>query len=245
LDVSVFAAQAAAWIPPHGSAKSPGAISFGSRPPINLEAIDPELASLELNLGDPSSAVTILEALEMWERSIREDRGFGAYGPASAARLVAGTGTLTAATLAGVVGFLASQIEWITTEPAFGLEEFADHIRRTVNILRRWDESSVQVGTRINCPGMVEDKTCNAPIRISTEGEPVFCRKCGHSWTIDWLIAVAGADADGWADIEAVSRLSGLHERTIRRWASSGKVRKRGLLYNVRDIGQATTREAS
>jgi len=218
---------------------------FGSKPPLNLDAIDPECALMELNTGDPSSAVTILEALEMWERSIREDRGFGSYGPASAMRLGSQVGTITAATLSGVVGFLVSQIEWITTETEFGLEEFADHIRRAANILRRWDENSTQVGTRINCPGLVEDKTCNAPIRISTEGEPVLCRKCGHSWTIDWLIAVAGADADGWADIEAVCRLSGTSERTVRRWASKGIVRKRGLLYNVRDISQATTREVS
>jgi predicted site-specific integrase-resolvase len=50
---------------------------------------------------------------------------------------------------------------------------------------------------------------------------------------------VAGEDADGWADMEAVCRLSGLHERTIRRWAKAGKVRKRGLLYNVRDVSQS------
>ena len=29
---------------------------------------------LELNAGDPTSAVTILEALEMWERLVREER---------------------------------------------------------------------------------------------------------------------------------------------------------------------------
>ena len=152
----------------------------------------------------------------------------------------------TTATLVGVVDFLAGQIDWITTEPSFGLEEFADHIRRCAGALRRWAaDSDSQIGTRIACPSVLEHGSCGAPLRISTGGEPVLCRACGHAWTVEWLIRVAGDDADGWADMEAVCRLSGLHERTIRRWAKAGKVRKRGLLYNVRDISDATTEAAS
>ncbi len=243
-DIGHFAAEAAAFIARTGSGTTSGPATFGSRPPINVEAIDPELALIELNAGDPSSAVPILEALEMWERAIREDRGFAPYGPSSAVRLRSGDrrATETAITLTGVLSFLGSQIDWIVTEETFGLEEFADHVRRSAAVLRRWSREDVQIGTRIACPTVTDEgDSCSAPIRVSTDGDPVLCRRCGRTWSIEWLIQVAGKDADGWADMEAVVRLSGLHERTIRKWATAGKVRKRGMLYSIRDVSQATS----
>ena len=248
IDIGRYAADAAACHVSTVSGTTSGPVVFGSRPPINVEAIDPELALIELNAGDRSSAVPILEALEMWERSIREDRGYGPYGPASADRMppATTTATETAVTLTGVLRFLAAQLDWIVTEETFGLEEFADHVRRSCAMLRRWSTEDVQLGTRIACPTVAEDaSSCSAPIRISTDGDPVLCRRCGRTWSIEWLIQVAGKDADGWADIEAVVRLSGLHERTIRKWATAGKVRKRGLLYSIRDVSESTSRMVS
>lgn len=244
-DIGFHANEAAEWIEPR-AARSNSATAYGSRPPINIDAVDPALALLQLVSGDETSAVTILEALEMWERSIREERSFAPYGIASIARAKGyQRAEDTTATLISVVDFLAGQLDWITTEPSFGLEDFADHMRRAAATLRRWSEDDTQIGTRIACPSQLEERTCGAPIRISTGGDAVTCRSCGRAWTIDWLIRVAGDDADGWADMEAVCRLSGLHERTIRRWAKTGKVRKRGLLYNVRDISEATTNAAT
>ena len=234
--ISEYALEAAAWIRPRPGSGHTGVPTYGSKPPINLSAVDPECELIELNVGDESSAVTILEMLEAWERSVREDRGLAPYGPASLSRA---RGYGTSATLVGCIDFLAGQVEWMTTDPDFGLEEMADHVRRAAAILRRWTDTDGQIGTRIACPSIVEEGTCGKPIRISTEGEPVTCRGCGYTWTVEWLIRVAGEDADGWADMEAVCRLSGLHERTIRRWAKAGKVRKRGLLYNVRDVSQS------
>lgn len=245
LDIGFHANEAAAWIEPR-TTRSASSAAYGSRPPINLDACDPANALLELNTGDPSSAVTVLEALEMWERAIREDRHYAPYGIASAMRAKGyRRADDTTATLVSVVDFLAGQLDWIVTDETFGLEDFADHVRRAAATLRRWSENDIQLGTRIACPSQLEDRTCGAPIRVSTGGEPVTCRACGHAWTVEWLIRVAGDDADGWADMEAVCRLSGLHERTIRRWAKAGKVRKRGLLYNVRDIADATSQAAT
>lgn len=246
LEIGFHAREADDWIAPRATTRATS-VSFGSRPPINLEAIDPACALIELNPGDDSSAVTILEALEMWERLVREDRRFVPYGIASSMRARADQNhSDTTATLVGVVDFLAGQLDWIVTEPSFGLEEFADHVRRSAATLRRWAADNDSLGTRIACPAVLEDgSACGNQLRISTGGEATHCRACGHAWTIDWLIRVAGDDADGWADMEAVCRLSGLHERTIRRWAKAGKVRKRGLLYNVRDISEATTDAAS
>lgn len=245
LEIGFHAREADDWIVPRPT-RSASSSAFGSRPPINLEACDPANATIELNPGDTSSAVTILEALEMWERAIREDRHFVPYGIASSMRARPGQRhDDTTATLVGVVDFLAGQVDWIVAEPTFGLEEFSDHVRRCAGALRRWAaDNDAQIGTRIACPSVLEHGPCGAPLRISTGGEPVTCRACGHAWTVEWLIRVAGDEADGWADMEAVCRLSGLHERTIRRWAKAGKVRKRGLLYNVRDICDATTEAA-
>lgn len=234
--ISEYALEAAAWISPRPGSGHTGVPTYGSRPPINVSAVDPECELIELNVGDESSAVTILEMLEAWERSVREDRSMAPYGPASLSRA---RGYGTSATLVGCIDFLAGQVEWMTTDPGFGLEEMADHVRRAAAILRRWTDTGGQIGTRIACPSTTEEGICGKPIRISTEGEPVTCRGCGYTWTVDWLIRVAGDDADGWADMEAVCRLSGLHERTIRRWSKAGKVRKRGLLYNVRDVSQS------
>jgi hypothetical protein len=248
IDIGRYAADAAACHIRTENGTTSGPATFGSRPPINVEAIDPELSLIELNAGDRSSAVPILEALEMWERAIREDRGYGPYGPASADRMppATTTATETAVTLTGVLSFLGAQLDWIVTEETFGLEEFADHVRRSCAVLRRWSTEDVQLGTRIACPTVKDDgSSCNAAIRVSTDGDPVLCRRCGRTWSIEWLIQVAGKDADGWADMEAVVRLSGLHERTIRKWATAGKVRKRGLLYSIRDVSDATSRMVS
>lgn len=70
---------------------------------MNVEAISPELALIEFVPGDASSAVPIVEMLEMWERGIREDQDFLAFGPASAMRAGEGIAPLT-----GVVGFLST-----------------------------------------------------------------------------------------------------------------------------------------
>ena len=84
-EIARLCADAAAYVTP-GSSIGGSSGAFGSKPPLCVEALDPELTSMELNVGDPSSAVTILEMLEMWERAVREDRGMVRYGAASEMR---------------------------------------------------------------------------------------------------------------------------------------------------------------
>jgi hypothetical protein len=235
------AAEAATWTPAAGH--NPGTHAYGSRPPLPVDTLDPELALIELNPGDESSAVPILEAFEMWERVIRDARNLAPYGPASYARQ---TGNNTAATLTEVIRFLASQFDWITTDQDFDLPEFTAHVRRASAVLRRWSTLDQAVGTRIACPTQLDDgSNCDANITVAADSDGVYCRRCGRTWTVEWLIRVAGEGADGWADMEAIVRLSGLHERTIRRWARSGKVRKRGLLFSVRDLSDLVRVEVS
>ena len=58
----------------------------GSRPPVEVARIDPELVLVRLDRDDPSSAVPLLVMLEDWERLVREERGLSPYGPVSAFR---------------------------------------------------------------------------------------------------------------------------------------------------------------
>lgn len=60
-----LAADAAAYVEP-GSTGSSGSRSVpGSRPPLRVEALDPELTIVD------GQALTVLECLELWERLIR------------------------------------------------------------------------------------------------------------------------------------------------------------------------------
>ena len=112
--------DAAASIVPSGGSTVPGTSVAGSRPPINLDAVQPELTIVRLEPTDPSSEVTILECLESLERMIREERGFVPYGPASLARNTrqkAREGTVD-----DLGGQRAVNATRVTSKPATGLE---------------------------------------------------------------------------------------------------------------------------
>lgn len=228
-DILRLAVDAAAWID-RKSGTTVGSLAYGSRPPINLDAIDPEATLIDLNPGDPSSAVTILAALEMWERAIREDRGMAPYGIASSHRTALGQTTLF-----GVVEFLQGQVDWCVTEPTFGLEEYADHLRRSVQALRRWDAQLDNRGTPAICPTILDDGTeCGGRLRYVTLDEQVTCRRCGTTRDAMTLIAVSLADGRSvWVDAENAARILRVSESTVRRRAAAGQIPARGGLYRV------------
>lgn len=231
-DILHLACDAAAWIAPTRGATTIGAPTFGSRSPINLDAVDPELALIELAPGDASSAVPILDMLEMWERSIREDRRLTPYGPASSQRTNNGVSTLT-----GVLEFLKNNVDWVSTDPHFDIVTYADHLRRATRLLRRWDtnrDPSVS-RYRMPCPTLTGDSECGNTLLIAS-GEEVYCRSCGRMWQSTHLLAVAGHDVDIWLDSEAISEYLGIPTRTIQHWGKTGKVQRRGMLYRLRDI---------
>ena len=204
--------------------------SYESKSPINCDAIGPELALIELNAGDESSRVCILDCLEMWERAIREDRNLVPFGPASAHRTAQGQSTLV-----GVVGFLLAQIEWITTEPTFGLEEFADHVHRAARIMRRWDMDAEPVGTMVKCPTILEQGECGYRLYYSQSDEHVTCRRCGAARDVSTLIVVAMSDGRAvWTDSENAARWLGVSESTLRRMAAKGQVERRRGQYLIR-----------
>jgi hypothetical protein len=232
-DIVNLAGAASAFIAPGSSGQaSTGAHTYGSRPPLNLEAVEPELALIELDPGDPTSSVPILEMLEMWERAVRDARGFLPYGPASFARSSAGESTL-----AGTTRFLRVEVEWMAGDVDFDLEAFADQLRRACAILRRWDADRDRGRSRyrVPCPTITEDGDCGNTLTVAGDAT-IYCRACHRTWESAHLLAVAGRDVDIWLDSEAISAHLGIPIRTIQHWGKTGKVARRGMLYRLRDI---------
>lgn len=125
----------------------------GSRPPIEVARVDPELITIRLEPGDKTSGVPLLAMLESWERAVREDRGFAPYGLASGLR---SSSSGTRATLAGVVTFLRSQVDWMCDEPTFGIEQLAAQVHRAITTLRTLDPTHERLdGWGIPCPADV------------------------------------------------------------------------------------------
>ena len=243
-DIARLCADAAAYITP-GSTTGGGSGAFGSKPPVCVDALDPELTMVELNHGDPSSAVTILECLEMWERAVREDRQMAPYGPASHRRafriMGAGDGTnQTSVTLTGVVDFLGSQVPWMIDTPDFAVDEFADQIRRCVRALSRWDPTREDVGTMVKCPTMTEDGDCGYRLYYKEQDEHVTCRRCGATRDVSTLIAVAMSDGRPvWVDPEAAARHYGVSESQLRKWARRGSIESNHGRYLLASIVKA------
>jgi hypothetical protein len=215
----------------------------GSKPPLAVDALDPELALIRLVPEDESSEVPLLVLLEDWERIIREDRGLVPYGMASEARL-ASVGPLHAAswashtpvTLTGVVRFLQGHHDWAMAEPSFDLAEYARQVRLCRKAVARWDSEAHSPGWRVPCPTVTEEGDCAQSLRVSRGDEVVYCRKCGREWELPRLLAVAGRDADVWIDVEAAATMAGVHERTIRKWVAKGAVQRRGQLVRILDV---------
>ena len=244
-DIARLAADAAAWVAPGSSTGGGGHSVPSSRPPLNVEALQPELTHI-----GPPPAPTVLEVLESWERMVRDMRGMAPYGEASAARsraITAREGTLdglnarsasndTGVTLIGSVAFLGRQVPWMTTTD-FPLEDFADEIRACVRVLRRFDLNAEDMGTMVKCPTLHEDEgECGYRLYYRDFDEHVTCRRCGVSRDASTLVAVAMSDGrDVWLDPEAAAKWLGVSEGHLRRMARRGDLQRDHGRYLVRD----------
>jgi hypothetical protein len=221
-----LAAQARLALEPSRSRSDSRTPTFESRPPLNVDAVDPERALIELSRGDRSSAVPIVEALEMWEVRVRQDRELTPYGPASLER--------QGPVLTCVVGFLGSHVSWMTETAEFPLLDFYDHVVRASAVLARWDWSREGSQWGLRCPNEREGgSVCGSWIRWEPGARSAVCLRCGREWDIPWLVRVAG---DVWLDSDSIAHLTGVPRRTIQHWAKSGKVERRGMLYRLGDV---------
>lgn len=223
-----------------------------SRPPLDLAHIDPELVLVAAVPGDPSSDEPLLVLLESWCRAIREDRGLAPYGIATEGRAV---------TLTEVVGFLVANLDWMTTTPDFGVEDFAGHVRRGLSALRRLDPAIERlVVWRVPCP-TVQDASRTAkkapqsdehtdpgvsglgqaPCGFRIALEPgdlhgdVRCPRCGVTWTAQRLLISALTDpaVTVWADQSTIADALGIGASTLRRWANHGLIPRHGSRYDA------------
>lgn len=220
-----------------------GRTSLGSKPPITIDAIDPELTLVRLNEDDPSSDTPILEILEDWERTIRDERNLNPYGIASEARLAqhgplhgATWANHTPITLTGVIRFLHTQTPWVCSHPDVNVKQYAQHLQLCVSALKRWSLDNQGPRWLIPCPTLTDNGDCANRLLVSRNDETTYCRECKRNWEVKHLIRVAGRDADVWVDIEAAAKLAQVHEQTIRKWVRRRVVKKRGQLVRMQDI---------
>jgi hypothetical protein len=218
-DITRLAADAAAFIAPGSSNGSGSRPVPGSRPPCNVESLDPE------NTTVTGYGATVLELCEAWERMIRSDRGMAPYGPASAARISDGIYAGTSASLVGCVSFLGAQVAWMTTEPTFPLEDFADEMRACVRVLRRWDVTAEDRGTMVKCPTVSDKGECSARLSYRDWDEHVTCPRCGQTRDAATLALIAMSDGrEVWLDPEAAAKWLCVSEATLRRMARRGEI---------------------
>ena len=228
-EIARLAADAAAWVTPGSSTGGGGHSVPSSRPPLSVDAVDPELTLI----GPPPSP-SVLEVLESWERMVRDMRGMAPYGPASAARASEGLYAGTSATLVGCVTFLGRQVAWMTTEE-FPLEDFADEMRSCVRVLRRWDRNAEDMGTMVKCPTVSDEGECGYRLQYLAADEHVTCRRCGATRDVAQLVYVAMSDGrDVWLDPEAAAQWLGVSEVTLRRMVRRGDITRDHGRYLIR-----------
>lgn len=216
-----------------------------SKPPTDLEPIAPWLALVRLNPGqDPPVSSSIAGLLADWERMLREHRGLAPYGPATAHHVGIDEGVLAAQAGRQAVRVLLASIDWITAEPSWPLEDFADEIRRSARRMRALAQPPGASDRVVRCPTLTDESTCGRRLTVRTWaaldddrtiGEPITCGSCGVTRSPEQLLSVAGKQ-DTWADAEALAAWFGISERTLRRWAEKKLIRRERGMYSWADV---------
>lgn len=104
-------------------------------------------------------------------------------------------------------------------------------------------------GQHVACPTItVDDGDCRRRLRIDVHDldAPITCQRCGRVWTARQLLDMASrSSADVFLDVESLAIATEAPERTVRRWAARGLVRRRNGLYSVGDTVAAKESEAT
>lgn len=162
------------------------------------------------------------------------------YGPASALRAQQ-HGASTAVTLTGVVGFLRGQLDWATTDPSFGLEDFSAHIRACVRALGRYGMEDQPSSTVALCPTLTEAGECRYRLRYIDLHEQITCPRCKATRDATQLANIAMHSRDGiWLDAEAAATYLRISVRTLRRWHANGRIQRSRGRYRVSALTEET-----
>jgi hypothetical protein len=239
----IAALAEAATVEPR-SGRGSGRTVPASRPPLDLDGVDPALASVRL-APPPAEPVPLLVVLEGWCRLVREERHLAPYGPATAQRRAAERRPAldgyddTTATLRAAVGFLRAQHEWVVAQD--WVDAYAAEVWACRRAVARWGEHEPRP-TVVACPTITVSGECGWRLRL--DSDVVRCPGCARDWDAETLVRVACSDAydppDVWVDAEAAASAAGVHEATVRRWASRGQVAARAGRYRLLDVLRVT-----
>lgn len=243
LDAIVRLAEAASCEPRAG--RGSGRTVPGSRPPIDVDGVDPALTLVAL-APPPAEPVALLVVLECWCRLVREERDLAPYGPATAQERATGPRRTptgyddTTATLRAATGFLRAHHEWVVAQD--WVDAYAAEVAACRRALARWDDEREPRPTVVACPTITVDGDCGQRLRL--DADVVTCRRCGRDWDADQLVRAALSDdydpPDVWVDAEAAASAAGVHESTIRRWSSRGLVTAHGGRFRLLDVLRTT-----
>lgn len=207
----------------------------GSRPPLEVLRIDPELILVRIDPHDRSADTPLLVLLEDWCRLIREERGYAPYGAATEDQP-------QSATLSGVITFLRSQVDYACDEPTFSIEQFAANIRAAIAALRAHDPDRTARSWGIPCPADAGDDACRMLLHVNRHDDgrldlhsDIHCARCGTTWTAQRLLLVALADerVTIWGYPSEIAAALNISERTLRRWGEAGDVARSGGRYDA------------
>jgi hypothetical protein len=227
--IPTLTALAADAVTPSAGAQGGGARGKpGSRPPIDLDAVDGALG------------LDSLPILEAWERMWREWRSLSPYGPVSLARSSRQRRGEPPATLVGCVAFLRAHLALMAEARDFPLDDYAREVAGVRRRLNRFDPARKPAAWRVPCPAPHADgdgRLCGWRLAIDRDDlRAAFdCPACHSPWTADRLLLVALADPTAvvWATLGDCEAVTGVNARTLRRWAEAGHVGRRGGMYDV------------
>jgi len=199
------------------------------------------LQALDLVAGND-----VLPILESWERMYREEWGYAPWGPTTLER---GQGKADQATayLTGTVAFLRANLDRICEHPA--VDDFHGEVTQVWRQAREAARQQPRQAWRVTCPADADDGECGNVLRITGEdfGKDVTCRTCRTTWPTDRLlmVVVASSHATLWVDAAAINTMAGLTDRTLRRWAREGRIKRKGGLYDFAQVMHTMRQGAS
>lgn len=252
-DIVTIADQTAAE--PRMTGSDNGPRNTESKPPADLDRIAPYLAFVTI---DDNVKATVADVLLSWERIVREERGLAWVGNATAGHGGTSEIILAAKSARASVALLRAHIDWLVADQDFPLELFAHEIDATWRRVSAFALDS-RIKTRVViCPTLTDEQddagnavSCGYRLHVRTWlpldarddngkrdwsiGEDVTCKRCGTTRSPEQLIHAAGKES-AWADAEAIADWYGIGERTLRRWAANGHIRRDHGRYNIGDV---------
>lgn len=219
--------------------------------------------STEVSLGLRVSALDlraggdVLERLATWERDWREHFDLdpvraGTGRQQARDRYARGRDDAVEASLVGVCGFLGTNLH-LACRAHYAIDDFSHDLAEIHSTAQAAANIGQRPGWSVDCPADHAGGICGARLRVTGQdyGGTVTCPRCRTPWDVGRLLRVVSStrQADVWLPADDLALHVGLNERTLRKWAARGLVRRQGGRYSLDDVRKAIsdggTREGS